>query len=184
MIKRKTKQDFSYLKNCLKESWKLGRLHSVAPSRRTGSLQYFLFRIFLYKLPICHRDPGTPVPLLMIRHKSDLLKFMVWPYLTIPMSAWPLYYILPRRQWRVIIHSIFRHLSLLPELTHRQNFVPVCCERIPPVVKRSLFVFSQMYLERMLLQLTFCSVHVQGDWIPQMSPIDNSYRKIRQLVYS
>ena len=129
-MKRKTKQKFTYLKNCLKESWKLRRLHHVAPSRRTGSLQYFMILILFYRFPVCHRDPGTAVPLLMTRCKSDLLKFMVWPYLTIPMSAWPLYYILPKRKWRVIIHNIFRHLSLLPELTHRQNFVPVCCERI------------------------------------------------------
>lgn len=114
--------------------------------------QYFMILILFYRFPVCHRDPGTPVPLLMTRRKSDLLKFMVWPYLTIPMSAWPLCHILPKRKWRVIIHNIFRHLSLLPELTHRQNFVPAYAVRgfkhhadvSPCGQNRNLFVFSNL----------------------------------------
>lgn len=50
-----------------------------------GSISCFF--IFFYKFPVGHRDPGAPVLLFMTRHKSDLLKVMVWPYLTVPMSA-------------------------------------------------------------------------------------------------
>lgn len=185
MIKRKTEQEFSCLKNCLKESWKLGRLHNVAPSCRTGSLQYFLFLIFFYKCPVCHRDPGTPVPLLMTKHKSDLLKFMVWPYLTVPMSAWPLYYILPKRKWRVIIHNIFRHLSLGPELTHRQNFVPVCWERIQtpcrcfPLWSKQKLVcfFSNLSGKDVVIANLFQCTCPGYDWIPQMSSIWQQLQK-------
>lgn len=148
--------------------------------------------ILFYRFPVCHRDPGTPVPLLMTRRKSDLLKFMVWPYLTIPMSAWPLYYILPKRKWRVIIHNIFRHLSLLPELTHRQNFVPVCGERIqtpcwcfPLWSKQKLVCFFwNLSGKDVVITNLFQRTCPGCDWIPQMSSIDNSYRKIHQLVYS
>ena len=148
--------------------------------------------ILFYRFPVYHRDPGTPVPLLMTRRKSDLLKFMVWPYLTIPMSAWPLYYILPKRKWRVIIHNIFRHLSLLPELTHRQNFVPVCCERIQtpcwcfPLWSKQKLVcfFSNLSGKDVVITNLFQYACPGCDWIPQMSSIDNSYRKIPQLVYS
>lgn len=135
---------------------------------------------------------------------QELLSHCLWPGVNQTCSSswfgptWPFpcqldhYYILPKRKWRVIIHNIFRHLSLLPELTHRQNFVPVCCERIQtpcwcfPLWSKQKLVcfFSNLSGKDVVITNLFQYTCPGCDWIPQMSSIDNSYRKIHQLVYS